>query len=222
MPKYAQFDSKSAQPAPIVGWYDTDKLNYVNLPAAADLVQLSEAEWAARLDAPMFISGGQIVPAPAPTAAQLAAQFESTKAAALAAVDQFHAQMVQQLAGNPTQVEKDSWAMKLATANEVSANAPVNAAGVAFLTALGYLAPAGATAAAVTAADTARVAWAAKVLTNASNYAGLVGLADSLRTASKAAITAAADQIALDAAIVANRAAADAAVTAAKAKLGIV
>lgn len=150
----------------------------------------------------------------APTAADLAAQFAANKAAALVAVDQFHADTVQQLAGNPTQVEKDSWAMKLSTANAVVAKATVSAEGIAFMTALGLIAPAGATAAQVIAADAAKAIWAAKVQANAAKFAGLVGLADNLRTQAKAAITAAVDQVALDAAQVANKSAALAAIAA--------
>lgn len=168
-----------------------------------------------------IISAGDEIPAnfkpyapPIPTAAELTAQFAANKAAALAAIDQFHAQTVQGLAGNPTQVEKDSWAMKLATASAVSAKAAISAEGTAFLSALDLIAPATATAAQITAANTARVAWATAVQANAAKYAGLVGLADKLRSSAKAAVTAAVDQAALDAAQVANRAAADAVVAA--------
>ncbi|MEQ1915229.1 MAG: hypothetical protein ABL856_00725 [Gallionella sp.] len=139
---------------------------------------------------------------PVPTAAQLAAaavaQFAANKAAALAAIDQFHAHTVQGLAGNPTQVEKDSWAMKLATANAVVAKAVISAEGAAFMAAAGM--------------DTAalKTAWAAAVQANAAKFAGLVGLADKLRSAAKAAVTAALDQAALDAAIAANKTTANA------------
>ena len=214
MPKFAQYDSKAAQPAPVIGWYDTDEFSYPNLPATTELVQMTQAEWDARLTAPLFVGNGKLVPKPAPTAAELAAQFAAKKTAALAAVDQFHADTVQQLSGNPTQVEKDSWAMKLTTANAVVAKAVVSAEGTAFMTALGLIAPATATAAQVTAADTAKAAWAAKVQANAAKFAGLVGLADNLRTQAKAAITAAVDQPALDAAQVANKVAALAAIAA--------
>lgn len=104
--------------------------------------------------------------------------------------------------------------MKLTTANAVVAKTPVSAEGTAFMTALGLIAPATATAAQVTAADTARAAWAAKVQANAAKFAGLVGLADNLRTQAKAAITAAVDQPALDAAQVVNKTAALAAIAA--------
>lgn len=159
---------------------------------------------------------GNLVPyvPTAPTAADLAAQFAAAKAAALIAVDTFHANTVQQLAGNPTQVEKDSWSMKLSTANAVIAKATVSAEGIAFMTALGLIAPAGATAAQVTAADAAKATWAAKVQANAAKFAGLVGLADNLRTQAKAALTAAVDQASLDAAQTANKAAALAAIAA--------
>lgn len=133
---------------------------------------------------------------PQPTQAQLAAQLAANKIAALASVDQFHAETVQQLAGNPTQVEKDTWAMKLATANAVAANAPVSGEGNAFMTAAGMTAP------------TLQLAWAAKVQANAAKFAGLVGMADALRSQAKSAIINAADQAALDAVQVANKAAA--------------
>ncbi|MDH2917579.1 MAG: hypothetical protein PXX73_00080 [Sideroxydans sp.] len=155
-----------------------------------------------------------VITKPTPTPAQIAAQFSANQTAALTAVDTFHANTVQQLAGNPTQVEKDSWAMKLTTANAVIAKATVSAEGIAFMTALGLIAPAGATAAQVSAADTAKATWATKVQANAAKFAGLVGLADSLRTSAKAALTAATDQASLDAAQAANKAAALAAIAA--------
>lgn len=57
-------------------------------------------------------------------------------------------------------------------------------------------------------------AWAAKVQANADKFAGLVGIADALRGQAKAAITAALDQAALDAAIAASLKAAQAAIAA--------
>ncbi len=214
MPKFAQYDSKAAQPTPVIGWYDSDENQYPNLPAATELITLTDAQWAKRMDAPRYVSGGKLVSKPAPTAADLAAQFAANKAAALAAIDVFHATTVQGLAGNPTQVEKDSWAMKLATASAVAAKAAIGAEGTAFLSALGLIAPATATAAQTTAADTARVAWATAVQANAAKYSGLVGLADKLRSSAKAAVTAAVDQAALDAAIAANKTAAQAVIAA--------
>lgn len=140
----------------------------------------------------------------------VAERLSIAKAQALIAVDRFHAETVQQLAGNPAQVEKDSWAMKLATANAVLANATVSGEGVAFMTAAGFV------------AQPDQAAWAAKVLANAARYAGLVGTADALRSAARAAISAATSQTELDTAIATNKAAADAAIISAKAKLGIV
>lgn len=214
MPKFAQYDSKAVQPTPVIGFYDTGVIDYSNLPASTELVQMSDSEWDIRLDSPLYVLKGKLVPKPTPTAADLVVQFTANKTAALAAVDQFHANTAQQLAGNPTQVEKDSWAMKLSTANAVIAKATVSAEGVAFMTALGLVAPTGATAAQIATADAAKAIWAAKVQANAAKFAGLVGLADNLRTQAKDAITAAVDQVALDAAQVANKAAALAAIAA--------
>ena len=138
--------------------------------------------------------------APVLTAAQIQAILDTNKTAATLGVDAYHASTVQQLAGNPTQVEKDTWAMKLATANAVSAGTAVSGEGNAFMTANGLTTPA------------LQSAWAAKVLANAANYAGIVGLLDAWRSQAKIAVTGAADQAALDLAITANAAAADAAI----------
>lgn len=151
---------------------------------------------------------------PAPSPAQVAVALAANKTAALAAIDQFHANTVQGLAGNPTQVEKDTWAMKLATANAVVADTPVSGEGAAFMTPMGLIAAANATAVQVSTADAARATWAAKVQANAAKFAGLVGVADALRTRAKAAVTAAVDQAGLDAAIADNKAAAQAAIVA--------
>ena len=48
MPKLAQFDGSGR----VVGWYDTDAFNYPNLPAASELLVLTDAEWAGRLSDP--------------------------------------------------------------------------------------------------------------------------------------------------------------------------
>ena len=75
MPKFAAFDPSAPQPAPVVGWYDTDKHAYKNLPPDGHLLELSDEQWAARLTTP-FIDKGMLVAAPAETE-------EQKKAAAL-------------------------------------------------------------------------------------------------------------------------------------------
>ena len=71
MPKFATFVS-ATDPAPVLGWYDTDALTYDNLPAASNLLELTDAEWDARLANPAgwAVSGGKLVahvpPAPVP------------------------------------------------------------------------------------------------------------------------------------------------------------
>ena len=77
MSKFALFNP-AIDPAPVLGWYDTDALTYDNLPAASDLLELTDAEWDARLADPngWAVSGGKLVayshPAPVPTLAQQA------------------------------------------------------------------------------------------------------------------------------------------------------
>lgn len=52
MPKYAHFDSTVAAPSPVIGWFDSDTFKYTCLPAVADLLEISDAQWAARLADP--------------------------------------------------------------------------------------------------------------------------------------------------------------------------
>lgn len=139
-----------------------------------------------------------------------AAKLIALKSAEILAVDTFHAEVVRMLAGNPTQVEIDTWAMKLATADAIASGAQVALVGQSFLTAAGLTTPA------------LQSAWASAVHAKASAYADIVGTAEAIRSAAKAAISSASTQTALSAAVTANRAAADTAVVAAKAKLGIV
>jgi hypothetical protein len=79
MPKYAQYDPSVVAPAPVIGWYDTDILQYPNLPAASDLLELSEVQWEGRTAGPSCwaVSAGDLVaytpPVPPLTLAQQAA-----------------------------------------------------------------------------------------------------------------------------------------------------
>jgi hypothetical protein len=129
-----------------------------------------------------------------------AAQFDRAKLQALATIDQFHAETVQKLVGNPTQVERDTWELKLEVANAITGKAAVGATGQAFLVNAGI------------ATDTARSAWAASVLARWSAYAQVIGLAEKLRNTARTAVKAATDEASLKAALDAQRAAADAAV----------
>jgi hypothetical protein len=50
MARFAHFDHTAPSPQPIRGWFDTDLFNYgANMPAAADLLPLSDAQWEARM-----------------------------------------------------------------------------------------------------------------------------------------------------------------------------
>jgi len=127
-------------------------------------------------------------------------QIEAAIAQAMASIDQFHGESVQRLVGNPTQVEKDTWALKLEVANAITSKAAVSAAGQAFLASAGI------------ATDAAKSAWAASVLAKSSAYAQVVGLAEKLRDTARTAVKAASDEASLKAALDAQRAAADAVV----------
>lgn len=82
MPKFAQFDPAAPSPQPVIGWYDTDSVNYPNLPPAANLLQLTQAQWDGRFATP-FVQNGKLVATPAPTAAQLLSSAQTDKLSAL-------------------------------------------------------------------------------------------------------------------------------------------
>ena len=79
MPQYAYYNSATAAPSPVLGWYDTDAIDYPSLPASSDLLAVSAAEWSARLSNPSgwAVESGALVsyttPTPVPTLAQQAA-----------------------------------------------------------------------------------------------------------------------------------------------------
>ena len=45
MAQYAQFNPSDALPQAIVGWYDTDVFDYLHLPPASELVEMTDAQW---------------------------------------------------------------------------------------------------------------------------------------------------------------------------------
>ena len=66
MAKLAQFDPTAPQPAPVIGWYDTDLLHYPNLPVS--VILLTDEDWAGRLFGHWAVQDGQLVPLPLPPA----------------------------------------------------------------------------------------------------------------------------------------------------------
>ena len=43
---YASYDTTANQPTPVTGWYDTrDMSNVSNVPAATDMIPISESDW---------------------------------------------------------------------------------------------------------------------------------------------------------------------------------
>lgn len=76
MPQYAYFQNDGSNNGVVIGWYDTDANTYSSLPAAADLLAVTAAQWTAHLSNP---GGYQVVagalqsytpPPPTLTAAQ--------------------------------------------------------------------------------------------------------------------------------------------------------
>jgi len=85
MTRYAYYDASVAAPSPVLGWYDTDALSYPNLPAATDLLELTDAQWDARMPGPFAVQNGALVaytpPAPVvPLTTQAQQAFEAAAA----------------------------------------------------------------------------------------------------------------------------------------------
>lgn len=62
MTQYAYYDSAAPQPAAVLGWYDTVAVTYPSLPLAANLLQVTPDEWAARHPGPWAVEGQALVP----------------------------------------------------------------------------------------------------------------------------------------------------------------
>jgi hypothetical protein len=62
MPHYGRFDHTAAEPQEITAWYDTDVIEYPNLPDAADLIEVPDDVWAKRLPGPWAVQHGVLVP----------------------------------------------------------------------------------------------------------------------------------------------------------------
>lgn len=77
---YASYDRTAPQPTPVTGWWDVwDMSDVSNVPPAADMVALAEAQWSARLPFGAGVQGGQVVayvPPSAPLSVQIQAQNE--------------------------------------------------------------------------------------------------------------------------------------------------
>jgi hypothetical protein len=82
MPRYANFSSSVPSPSPVLGWYDTDALDYPTLPAPADMLEMSDAQWDARLGGVWAVDGGELVAYTPPPRPPNADQVYDTKIAA--------------------------------------------------------------------------------------------------------------------------------------------
>ncbi len=58
---YASYDSSVPGPSPVTGWYDTLKFTYTNMPPAENLIQITQAQWKARLSGYWAVSNGTLI-----------------------------------------------------------------------------------------------------------------------------------------------------------------
>ena len=62
MSKYALYDPTRAGPTPVLGWYDTDFIEYPNLPHKDRLLELNDDQWNARMTRSWGVNNGALVP----------------------------------------------------------------------------------------------------------------------------------------------------------------
>lgn len=119
--KYAQFDHTATAPQPVIGWYDADEFTYPNLPAAADLLTVTQAQWDNRFNTP-FVSSGSLVAAPVPTSAQLLATAKSAQIAILASA--YNTAIQQSVSYMSTTFQADSASQQTLTRCLVAGSVP--------------------------------------------------------------------------------------------------
>lgn len=91
MPLYAKIDSANTALQPVLGFYDTDALTYAGIDfKSADYIEMTSAQWSARLDNPYYDPSTKSFGAtpPAPTLEQAQATQLATMAAAYASAIQ--------------------------------------------------------------------------------------------------------------------------------------
>ena len=95
MAQYAYFDIMISAPSPVIGWYDTEKFQYPNLPPMSNLLEVTTSQWEARLANPSgwAVSGNTLIdyvaPTPTPTPTQQAsAQYAEIIASGLTVTSQ--------------------------------------------------------------------------------------------------------------------------------------
>ncbi|MGO0791102.1 hypothetical protein ACTOWA_14685 [Herbaspirillum seropedicae] len=131
--------------------------------------------------------------------ARAAAMLEQARQQRLGAIESLHAQLVQDLLGGPTQMEKDTWALKLEIAAALQSKATLGTAGRAYLESAGLQ------------TEASKMAWAERVLGKSASYGKVLGMAEKLRSQAYAATRGATDERELDAALESYRRACEAA-----------
>jgi hypothetical protein len=117
---YAQFDYTAPQPSPVIGWHET-MTPAAQLVLPANLLTLTQAQWDNRLNTP-FISGGELVSAPAPTDAQLLSTAQATQIAAIESA--YQAAIQQPVAYMNTTFQADSSSQDVLTKCLVAGSVP--------------------------------------------------------------------------------------------------
>lgn len=61
MPKFANFSSDQPSPSPVLGWYDTDLIDYPTPPPTEDMLPLTDEQWAHRMEGFWAVDNGALV-----------------------------------------------------------------------------------------------------------------------------------------------------------------
>jgi hypothetical protein len=121
------------------------------------------------------------------------ANTEAVRAEAMEAIDKYHAETVQRLVGNPTQIEKDTWSFKLRLARNIASGQQLDKLESAFLTGAGLM------------TDDAISGWSQACLEKALFYARVIGIAEGLRDEARQAVISATSEEEISIAISVSR-----------------
>lgn len=150
----------------------SSEINGDNIPKEA--VQVSDELFYLTIneqDGIWSLVAGEIVKLPFPVIS-----LETTQQAALTRIQSFSDSAVLAMTESPTQVEVDTWPLKMITAEAILEGGTLLPAGAAFLSA------------AKITADADVQVWAGKVRANAVAYATVAGVAEYLKNAAKQAV----------------------------------
>ena len=143
---------------------------------AHDLTEITEQDFDAVRAGGLFRLQGKQLAAVYPPKITKAEKLAQAKQEALLAIEHVHAETIHGWVNQPTQAEKDTWALKLEIANTIINKGVISQIDQAFLDSAGLI------------SNAAKTAWAESVHAKSVAYRQAVGVSEKLRKTAKRAI----------------------------------